>query len=174
MADRIPRPRSPSSGRLPSPQLEEASSSSRPRPSSGLGAAVAKKLLENVFLDMAMFPTILRSDKGKAFTSTMVAYMNSQLEVRHVMGSTYHPQSQGLVERLHRTMKIVVTGLLEDSTEEWPALLPYAQFVLRTMPLKSLGGRSPYEVVTGLKQKLPVATLAQHPVQEITVDAYVE
>jgi len=37
-----------------------------------------------------------------------------------------------------------------------------------------LNNRSPYEVVTGLRPKLPSAMVARFPVQEITVDLYVE
>ena len=52
--------------------------------------------------------------------------------------------------------------------------MPYAECVLRIVPLKSLGGRSPYEVVTGLRPKLPVSLLTKFPVQEISVDTYAE
>ena len=40
--------------------------------------------------------------------------------------------------------------------------------------MKSLGGRSPYEVVTGLRPKLPTTLVGKFPVREITVDEYVE
>ena len=84
---------------------------------------VATALLERVFLDLGMFPTVLRTDRAKEFTGNLIAYINSQLEIRHVLGSSYHPQSQGIVERLHRTMKMVCTGLLENFGDGWPRLL---------------------------------------------------
>ena len=59
--------------------------------------------------------------------------MNSQLEIKHVLGSTYHPQSQGLVERMHRTMKAVITALCHDHPQKWVAMMPYAQSVLLSL-----------------------------------------
>ncbi len=51
-------------------------------------------------------------------------------------------------------------------------MMPYAECVIRIM--KSLRGRSPYEVDTGLRPKRPVALLTEFPVPEISVDTYEE
>ena len=64
---------------------------------------VAKALLERVLLNLAMFPTVLRSDNDPDFTSNVVVCLNRMLNIKHVFGSVYHPQSQGQVENLHRT-----------------------------------------------------------------------
>ena len=78
-----------------------------------VGGLVGRALLERVILDTAMFPTVVRSDRAKEFTGSVLAYINSQLEIRHVLGSSYHPQSQGVVERMHRTMKSIGKALAE-------------------------------------------------------------
>ncbi len=70
-------------------------------------------MLERVLLDMAMFPVVLRTDNAKEFTAALITYINRQLEIRHVLGSTYLPQSQAIVERMHRTMKMVGKALAE-------------------------------------------------------------
>ena len=49
----------------------------------------------------------------------------------------------------------------------------YAQLMLRCAPMACLGGRSPYEVVTGLKPRFPRSAIGAMPVEERTVDAYV-
>jgi len=116
---------------------------------------IAETLLVKVFLSMSMFPVVLRSDNAREFVSDCVASMNQALEIRHITGSSYHPQSQGMVESLHKTMNGVVRGLVLDHPEDWESRIPYAECILRMLPLKSLGGRSPYEVVTGLKPTLP-------------------
>ena len=40
--------------------------------------------------------------------------------------------------------------------------------------MKSLGGRSPYEVVTGIRPKLPSSLVTQHFVEALTVDEYAQ
>ena len=75
---------------------------------------------------------------------------------------------------MHRTMKTIGKALMEDDGARWPDLIPYAQCALRILPLKALGGRCPYEVVTGIRPKLPAAMVATFPVQEASVDEYGE
>jgi len=41
------------------------------------------------------------------------------------------------------------------------------------MPLKALGGRCPYEVVTGLKPRLPAALDVGQVVELVSIDDYV-
>ena len=49
----------------------------------------------------------------------------------------------------------------------------YAQLMLRCAPMACLGGRSPYEVVTGLKPRFPRTVLGSVPVAEQSINAYV-
>ena len=106
-------------------------------------------------LDLATFPYVLRSDNAPEFVSDVIRWMNAELGIRHVTSSTYHPQSQGVVERMHRTLNEIVTKMVQDHPGDWETKLKYAQFVLRTAPMKVLGDRSPYEVVTGLRPSMP-------------------
>ncbi len=113
-----------------------------------------------VFLDFAGFPAVLRSDNAPEFVGEIVTAMNKALEIKQVTGSAYHPQSQGMIERLHQTLNKVIRGLVHDHPEDWESMIPYAQFLLRTTPMKVLGGRSPYEVVTGIKPGMPAVMKA--------------
>ena len=49
----------------------------------------------------------------------------------------------------------------------------FCESILGTVPLASLGGRSPYEVVMGIKPRLPAALVAGQPVEPISIDEYV-
>jgi hypothetical protein len=96
------------------------------------------------------------------------------LEIKHITGSAYHPQSQGQVESMHRTLNALVRAVVDGHPEDWEDALMYAQLMLRCAPMAALGGRSPYEVVTGLKPRFPRTLLGSVPVEERTVDAYVK
>ena len=135
-------------------------------------ATVADVLLTRVFLGMAMFPVVLRSDNAAEFRAEVVQQMNKLLDIRHVTGSTYHPQSQGMVESMHKTLNQVVRGLVEEHPEHWERMLPFAECILRASPMAVLGGRCPYEIVTGMKPRFPIALGLRGEAQHVTVDDY--
>jgi len=57
--------------------------------------AWAKFLVEEVFFDVCGFLAVLRSDRGSAFTGSVIRAVNELLGIAQVFGSAYHPQSQG-------------------------------------------------------------------------------
>jgi putative transposase len=50
----------------------------------------------------------LLSDNGSAFISEALARYLKQYQMQHVRGAPYHPQTQGKIERYHRSMKSIV------------------------------------------------------------------
>ena len=56
--------------------------------------------------------------------------LNKMLNIRHITSSTYHPQSQGMVESMHKTLNQVVRGLIGEKPKEWEEMLPFAQCIL--------------------------------------------
>lgn len=50
----------------------------------------------------------LLSDNGPAFISNALAKYLKQYRIQHVRGAPYHPQTQGKIERYHRSMKSIV------------------------------------------------------------------
>ena len=135
---------------------------------------VAQALLEKVLIGLAMFPTVLRSDNDPSFTADLMGYMNRMLNIQHIFGSTYHPQSQGLLENLHRTMTAIIRQLVKENPKEWERMTPYAECIVRATPHEALMGRSPYQVVTGLNPKMPRAIMGDRPIITIGISDYVE
>ena len=130
--------------------------------------------LLRIFCDAASFPVVLRSDNAAEFVGDVVKHMNKVLSIKHITGSAYHPQSQGAVESMHKTLNQVVRGVIQDHPEDWEEALKFATFLLRSSPMECLGGRSPMEVVTGLRPRVPVAMTAGLPVSMRNVDDYVK
>ena len=142
------------------------------------GPTIGRALIREVFGPMYCWPAVLRSDNGNAFLSEVVAYVNSALEVKHITGATYHPQSQGSVERMHRSINSLMKGLFEQVTyvcgsRRWVEYLPLVVGHLRAMNMAVLGGRSPMEVVMGIKPRLPQTIAAGLPVRDVGIDTYV-
>ena len=84
-----------------------------------------------------MFPTVLRSDNAKEFVGEVSRELNTLLGMTHITGSSYHPQSQGMIESMHKTLNGLVRCLVEGDARSWETMLPYAQCILRIMPMKA-------------------------------------
>ena len=50
----------------------------------------------------------LLSDNGAAFVSDPLRQYLKTYHIQHVRGAPYHPQTQGKIERYHRSMKSIV------------------------------------------------------------------
>lgn len=55
----------------------------------------------------------------------------------HRMTSAYHPQSNGLVERLNQTVQNILIKLVNDHQNNWDDFLDPALFAIRTSKQKS-------------------------------------
>ena len=60
--------------------------------------------IKEIFTVMGV-PKILQSDNGWEFKNSLLEKYWSKVNVRHIFGSPYHPQSQGSVEAYNRTIQ---------------------------------------------------------------------
>jgi hypothetical protein len=135
---------------------------------------LADVLVTRVFFDMAGTSPIISSDRGSAFTSPLIEEINRTFGIVHVLGSSYHPQTRGHIERAHRNVNAMLRKLAEDEGDEWHKIIPYAQWSSRVTPRPTLGGYSPYEIVTGLKPLTPMDTLLHpRPHDRVSVNEYI-
>lgn len=100
-------------------------------------------------------PLQITSDQGRQFTSSLFSELCKFLGVKHSMTTSYHPQSNGIIERFHRTLKAAIN--CSDSTN-WTARLPIILLGLRST-IKEDIGRSPAELVYGTVLRLPADML---------------
>jgi transposase InsO family protein len=61
-------------------------------------------------------PVMLTSYRGPQFTSAVWAAFTKNKGILHTMTTAYHPQSNGLVERLHRRLKETLKARLAATT----------------------------------------------------------
>ena len=88
---------------------------------------------------MACFgvPVNLTSDSGVQFTSAMWTDRCSEYRVRHIPTIAFHPQANGMVERLLRQMK---DGLCaRGGAAAWAGHLPWAILGIRASPKEESG-----------------------------------
>jgi hypothetical protein len=97
-------------------------------------------------------PSTVTTDRGTQFTSEIWTEMCKKLGANHVKTTAYHPQANGLVERVHRQLKDALRA--REAGVEWPLHLPYVLLGLRAAP-KEKSGVSSAEAVFGQPLVLP-------------------
>lgn len=94
------------------------------------------------------------TDKGKEFCNEISEAPDKITGVKHNITSAYHPQSNGLVQRMNRTLKgILIKRLGEDG--DWVKDLQPVLFSYRTSKHSSTR-KTPYEVLFHKKAILPI------------------
>ena len=97
-------------------------------------------------------PATVTSDRGSQFTSSSWSAFCRSLGIQHVMTTTNHPQSNVMVEQMHRPLKAALVA--RHSSSSWPSELPWVLLGLRSVPLEQLGVSSA-ELVFGTPPTLP-------------------
>ena len=97
-------------------------------------------------------PAIITTDRGVQFTSAVWSVLCKRLGIQHVTTTSYHPQSNGLVERFHRQLKDSLRARL--AVRDWPSHLPWVLLGLRSAP-KEDHNVSSAELLYGIPLALP-------------------
>lgn len=96
-------------------------------------------------------PDIITTDQGRQFEAELFRALTVSFGIQHMRTSPYHPQSNGIVERFHRTLK---TALTAQETPHWTLKLPIVLLALRST-IKPIDSLSPSEMVYGTTLRLP-------------------
>ena len=107
-------------------------------------------------------PETITTDRGSQFTSAIWSQLLDTWGIHHSMTTAYHPESNGLVERLHRRLKESLMAICGDDPNSWFWKLPMALLSIRTT-LKPDIGASPAELVYGEGLAVPGDLLPDFP-----------
>ncbi len=97
-------------------------------------------------------PEQVTSDQGRQFCSSVWDALLRQLGMKMRFTTAYHPQSNGLVERIHRRLKEALRARLAGA--DWPQHLPWVLLGLWAAPREN-SGISAAELVYGCPLSLP-------------------
>lgn len=104
------------------------------------------------WIGMFGVPRTLYTDRGSVFTSDQWASRCQLFGIEHRVTPAYHPQTNGMVERWHRTLKEVLKTT--NSREDWAPKLPLLLLGLRARPIAD-AGLSPHQLLFGTELVLP-------------------
>ena len=78
----------------------------------------------------------------------------------HSVTTPYHPEANGLCERVNGTIKSMLRKLAYDNPKSWDRLLPCALFAYREVPQETTGF-SPFSLVYGREARGPVSLVKE-------------
>ena len=117
-------------------------------------------------------PRVLLSDRGKDFLSKVVADVCKIFQIHNVNNSSYHPQTDGLVERFNSTLCQSLSMYVSKNQKDWDDFIPLVLFAHRTSVLEVIGD-SPFYVLYGREPRLPVDVKYLPPVpDDITTSVF--
>ena len=94
-------------------------------------------------------PLYVVTDRGPQFEAELFECLARMIGFHRLRTTAYHPTCNGMVERVHRTLKAAI----RSRRQEWLRALPVVLLGLRAMPNES--GFSPFTAVTGTQVLLP-------------------
>ena len=126
-------------------------------PLRNLSAKGVVERLVKVFTEYGI-PSIVQSDQGTNFTSKIFADVMEKLGVVQHFASSYHPESQGALERFHQTFKTLLKLFCEENQTDWDQGIDLLLFAVRDAKNESTG-YSPFQLLFGRDVRGPLKIL---------------
>ena len=121
-------------------------------------ARMTARVLYNNYFSVFGFPQCLMSDQGMEFCGKVIAAMCSLLGVEKIRTTPYHPQTNGLAERVHQTLQHMIGKLDPEKRRKWLAHI--GSIIIAYNSTRSLvTGYSPYYLMFGCRPWLPINLL---------------
>jgi hypothetical protein len=115
---------------------------------------VARVLVEQ-FICRFGVPLSLHSDQGSNFESNVFQSVCKLLGIHKTRTTAYHPQSDGLVESLNRTIQNMLSIYVREDQVDWDVHLPYVMMAYRASEQETVGV-NPNRMMFGREVSLPL------------------
>jgi len=126
-------------------------------------ANTARAFLEEVICKFGV-PRRVLMDNGPQFRNELMKQLHSMMHIKQLFTTTYHPQSNGMVERLNGTLKTILYALKNKYPHQWIHALQPALFAYNTS-VSEFTLLTPYYILFGCEAVVPGDVLA--PLSEL-------
>lgn len=141
-----------------------------------IGEATAKEtarvLVEKIVTRHGV-PSRLLTDQGRNFVSALFKETCRLLGIKKLQTTPYHPEGNGMVERLHRTLTDSIAHFVKRDGTDWDRWVPYALMAYRAIPHSSTGF-SPNFLTFGREVTPPLDSGAKPDIGEEDSSDYLE
>ena len=100
-------------------------------------------------------PNSIVSDHGKCFVAELTQEVLKLQETNHLTPTSYHPQTNGLCERLNHTLAGMLSMYISSDHRNWDAILPFVTFTYNRFKQESTR-YTPFFLLYGREAMLPV------------------
>ena len=107
-------------------------------------------------------PDLILHDRGSEFNNDLNKRLCSLLGIKKVLTSSWHPQTNGFIERFHSSLKNFLAKYSYRQQGLWASALPHFLLAFRNLP-STTTGYSPYFLNSGREMRLPLDTILTPP-----------
>ena len=100
-------------------------------------------------------PRRILTDNGGEFKNELLEEVCSKLKTQKLYTSPYHPQTDGVVERLNQTILNMMSVYVDSDQKNWDTILPYIVFAHNAAPTTATGV-SPFKALFGRNCPTPI------------------
>jgi len=133
---------------------------------------VAKEFVTKIVFEHGM-PEKILTDQGRNFTSEIFKNICKLLKIEKIQTTAYHPESNGALERSHRTLAEYLRHYINGDQTDWDEWLPYAMFTYNTTP-HSATGFTPFELTYGHQASILPTALKKSPKLTYSYEDYAQ
>ena len=124
------------------------------RPTSGRSGEVALKFFFEEIISRFGVPQSVITDRALCFTQGVLNRFFKDLDIKHLPTSSYHPRTNGMVERMHRNLKGNLTKLCDGQPELWEDYLQQANNSLN-FRIHEVTKETPFYLLYGVQARMP-------------------
>ena len=107
-------------------------------------------------------PYIIHSDQGRQYESQLLLEMCKVLHIKKTRTTPYHPQSDGMVERINKTLVRMLKSYINNHQSDWDEHLPFLTMAYRSAEHETTGF-SPNYLMLGREVSTPLDIMYEMP-----------
>ncbi|VDI05438.1 Hypothetical predicted protein [Mytilus galloprovincialis] len=123
-----------------------------------MGSCTVARYFCKEFISRFGVPRIFLSDQGPCFEARLFQQLCDLFGIHKTRTSSYHPMTDGLVEKMNHTLKNVIASYIDEGQTDWDEWLPFALMAIRSS-VQETTGMTPNKLMFGREINIPLTLL---------------